>query len=74
MPMRGVWWSGSAAVQIAGLRPVRGLRTPARIGAVTWSRRVSKALMVRAAGGGTWWRRVLPGWSASCLPRSLRGS
>ena len=38
----------------AGLRPIFGLRTPARIGAMTWSRRVSRAAMVRAAGGGTW--------------------
>ena len=37
----------------AGLRPIFGLRTPARIGAMTWSRRVSRAAMVRAAGGGT---------------------
>src|SRR5438552_3255789 len=32
------------AVQILGFRPMRGLRTPARIGAMTWSRRASSAV------------------------------
>jgi hypothetical protein len=45
-------------VQCAGLRPRRALRTPARIGAMTWSRRASSAAMVRAASGGVWNRRL----------------
>ena len=75
MPLRRVSWS-RAAVQVLGLRPMRGLRAPARIGAMTRSRRVSKALMVRAAGGG--WRDVvatgLAGFVHELLPRSLRRS
>jgi hypothetical protein len=31
-----------------------GLRMPARMGAMTWSRRASRAAMVRAARLGTW--------------------
>jgi hypothetical protein len=45
-------------VQCAGLRPRRALRTPAKIGAMTWSRRASSAAMVRAASGGVWNRRL----------------
>ena len=41
------------ACPVRGLRPIRGLRTAARIGAMTWSRRVSRAAMVRAASDGT---------------------
>ncbi len=41
---------------------------------MTWSRTVSSAAMVRAAGAGTRWRRVRAGLSTSWLPRSLRRS
>ncbi len=36
-----------------GLRPRLGTRHPARIGAMTWSRRPRRAVIVRAASGGT---------------------
>ncbi len=41
---------------------------------MTCSRRVSRALMIRAAPGEMRYRRVRPGLSARCLPRSLRRS
>jgi hypothetical protein len=47
-------FSRSTGVQVAGLRPCLGLRTPARIGEMTSSRRASRAAMVRAASPGTW--------------------
>jgi len=43
---------------MAGLRPIRGLRTPARIGAMTWSRRGEQG--GDGAGGG-WRNLVAPG-------------
>jgi len=52
---------GRTRVQWAGLRPSRGLRTPARMGPMTWSRRASRAAIVRAAVGGTRYRRDVPG-------------
>ena len=37
----------------SGFTAYAGLRTPARIGAMMWSRRASRALMVRVAGHGS---------------------
>jgi hypothetical protein len=54
MPMRRVSSSRSTGVQVAGLRPVRGLRMPARMGAMTRSLRARRAAMVRVAGAGVW--------------------
>jgi hypothetical protein len=36
---------------------------------MTGSRSVNSAAIVRAASGGTWWRRVRPGLTTSCLPQ-----
>ena len=45
---------GRLLLQVMGLRPLRDLRTPARIGAITCSRRVSRAAMVPAFCGSRW--------------------
>lgn len=44
----------SMLVQVLGGRPRRGVRIPARSGAMSFSRSVSRAVMVRVLASGTW--------------------
>jgi hypothetical protein len=55
-----------------GLRPSRGLRTPARIGPMTCSRRVRRAARVPAAWARDLVAAVRPGWVIRSLQPSLR--
>jgi hypothetical protein len=60
MLMRRVSSSRSMRVQLLGLRPRRGLQIPARMGAMTCSRSVRSAAMVRLVVVGlsscwVWW-------------------
>src|SRR5260370_33073115 len=61
------------SVQWRGVRRIRGSATPARRGAMTCSRRVSRALMMRAAPGEMRYRRGGAGVAGGGVARGVRG-
>jgi hypothetical protein len=70
MSRRRVSSCWSVRVQWVGLRPRRGTRTPARMGAITASRPTTRAVIVQMACGGAWSHRLRPGLTSRSLPRS----
>jgi hypothetical protein len=70
MSTRRASWSRSIRVQATGGRPCRGVRIPASSGAMTWSRMVSRAAMVRAAASGTCRSGCSPAPPAAALQRT----